>query len=58
MTGFTRFPPGGLSSISPKITVNMRFMDEGQLPNNELPTVSTCSHIIKIPEYETKEILP
>ncbi|EAY11487.1 hypothetical protein TVAG_248540 [Trichomonas vaginalis G3] len=57
MTGFTRFPPGGLSSISPKITVNMRFMDEGQLPNNELPTVSTCSHIIKIPEYETKEIM-
>lgn len=57
MTGLSRFPPGGLSSISPKITVSMRFLDDETEPKNELPTVSTCAHIIKIPEYQTKEVM-
>jgi len=55
LTGFSCLPYGGISSIQPRITILKR--ETTRAPDTELPTVSTCTHFLKLPLYSTKEIM-
>jgi E3 ubiquitin-protein ligase TRIP12 len=57
ITGCERLPVGGLSALTPKITVARRVSREGQAPDETLPTASTCTHYFKLPPYSSKRIL-
>ncbi|KAI4966376.1 hypothetical protein ZWY2020_041109 [Hordeum vulgare] len=48
-------PLFGLSSLDPKLTV-FRKQCDGNI-DNELPSVNTCRHFIKLPPYSSKEIM-
>jgi E3 ubiquitin-protein ligase TRIP12 len=57
ITGCERLPIGGLAALTPKITVARRISQEGQAPDETLPTASTCNHYFKLPSYSSKRIL-
>jgi E3 ubiquitin-protein ligase TRIP12 len=57
LTGTTRLPPGGITELSPKITVSMRFAEDGENPDENMPNGSARANVIKIPEYSSKEIM-
>ncbi|XP_044947062.1 E3 ubiquitin-protein ligase UPL4-like [Hordeum vulgare subsp. vulgare] len=54
-TGAPQLPLGGLASLDPKLTV-VRKQCDGNI-DNELPSVNTCRHFIKLPPYSSKEIM-
>ncbi|PNT71974.1 hypothetical protein BRADI_2g37870v3 [Brachypodium distachyon] len=54
-TGAPQLPLGGLASLDPKLTV-VRKKCDGNV-DNELPSVNTCRHFIKLPPYSSKEIM-
>ncbi|XP_044364636.1 E3 ubiquitin-protein ligase UPL4 [Triticum aestivum] len=54
-TGAPQLPLGGLASLDPKLTV-VRKQCDGNV-DNELPSVNTCRHFIKLPPYSSKEIM-
>ena len=49
-------PIGGLRGIEPKLSVVKKDI-QGRNPDFELPISSTCTHILKLPEYSSKAIL-
>lgn len=51
-TGCSSLPPGGLANLHPRLTVVKK--GEGDTP---LPSVNTCVHYLKLPEYSSKQIL-
>ncbi|KAJ8532872.1 hypothetical protein K7X08_015761 [Anisodus acutangulus] len=53
VTGAPRLPPGGLSSLSPKLTI-VRKTCSG-LVDEDLPSVMTCANYLKLPSYSSKE---
>jgi len=60
LTGAPHLPAGGLQQLQPRLTLvvqdaNATFEDSGSL--QDLPTVSTCTHSLKLPNYSTKELL-
>ncbi|KAF8666891.1 hypothetical protein HU200_053415 [Digitaria exilis] len=54
-TGAPQLPLGGLASLDPKLTV-VRKQCDGNI-DDELPSVNTCRHFIKLPSYSSKEIM-
>lgn len=50
-TGCSSLPPGGLANLHPRLTVVKK---EGE---QTLPSVNTCVHYLKLPEYESKEVM-
>ena len=57
ITGTPRLPPGGVKAINPKITISMRFFNDGEIPDNEDPIISGRSNVLKIPDYSSKDVL-
>ena len=56
-TGSSRLPIGGFKSLSPKLTVVKKHCEEGNDPDDYLPTVMTCQNYLKLPEYSNYDIL-
>ena len=56
-TGSSRLPIGGFKSLSPKLTVVKKHCEEGNSPDDYLPTVMTCQNYLKLPEYSSYNIL-
>ncbi|XP_052768700.1 E3 ubiquitin-protein ligase HECTD1-like isoform X1 [Mya arenaria] len=52
-TGCSSLPPGGLANLHPHLTV-VRKVDGD---DNSFPSVNTCVHYLKLPEYSSEEIL-
>nr|XP_014275679.1 E3 ubiquitin-protein ligase HECTD1 isoform X5 [Halyomorpha halys] len=52
-TGCSSLPPGGLANLVPRLTV-VRKVDAGE---GSYPSVNTCVHYLKLPDYPTEEIL-
>ncbi|KAG7213737.1 hypothetical protein KM043_002970 [Ampulex compressa] len=52
-TGCSALPPGGLCNLHPRLTV-VRKVDAG---SGGYPSVNTCVHYLKLPEYPTEETL-
>jgi E3 ubiquitin-protein ligase TRIP12 len=60
ITGSNRLPAGGFAALYPRMTLNRKQkITEGVVcdPDGELPTVNTCKHYVKMPEYSTYEVL-
>jgi len=57
ITGSPRLPVGGLQSISPRLTIAMRYVEGNEMTDSTLPTVMTCTNYLKIPAYSTKQIM-
>jgi len=56
LTGCPRLPVGGIKSLRPKLTIQLR-KNVSELPDNCLPSVNTCFLFLKLPEYSSEEIL-
>ncbi|XP_070495105.1 E3 ubiquitin-protein ligase Ufd4 isoform X2 [Chironomus tepperi] len=52
-TGCSNLPPGGFANLHPRLTV-VRKVDAG---SGSFPSVNTCVHYLKLPDYPTEEIL-
>ncbi|CAO1338887.1 unnamed protein product [Diamesa serratosioi] len=52
-TGCSSLPPGGLANLHPRLTV-VRKVDAG---SGSFPSVNTCVHYLKLPDYPTEDIL-
>ncbi|KAG5675368.1 hypothetical protein PVAND_005277 [Polypedilum vanderplanki] len=52
-TGCSNLPPGGFANLHPRLTV-VRKVDAG---SGSYPSVNTCVHYLKLPDYPTEEIL-
>uniref|UniRef100_A0A6P4FNM6 E3 ubiquitin-protein ligase n=1 Tax=Drosophila rhopaloa TaxID=1041015 RepID=A0A6P4FNM6_DRORH len=52
-TGCSSLPPGGLANLHPRLTV-VRKVDAGV---GSYPSVNTCVHYLKLPDYPTEEIM-
>ena len=53
VTGSSSLPPGGLANLHPRLTVVRKvYTDE-----HAMPSVNTCAHYLKIPEYPTEKML-
>uniref|UniRef100_A0A1L8DSR6 E3 ubiquitin-protein ligase n=2 Tax=Nyssomyia neivai TaxID=330878 RepID=A0A1L8DSR6_9DIPT len=52
-TGCSSLPPGGLANLLPRLTI-VRKVDAGE---GSYPSVNTCVHYLKLPDYPTEEIL-
>ncbi|EDW86666.2 uncharacterized protein Dwil_GK23521 [Drosophila willistoni] len=53
ITGCSSLPPGGFANLHPRLTV-VRKVDAGE---GSYPSVNTCVHYLKLPDYPTEEIL-
>ena len=53
-TGCSSLPPGGLANLNPRLTVVRK---EGEGGDSCLPSVNTCVHYLKLPEYSSKQVL-
>ena len=53
VTGSERLPVGGLSMLTPKLTIAKKV----GCGDNSLPSVMTCTNYFKLPPYETREEL-
>ncbi|KAI5744744.1 hypothetical protein M8J76_004851 [Diaphorina citri] len=52
-TGCSSLPPGGLANLHPRLTI-VRKVDAGE---GSYPSVNTCVHYLKLPEYSNEETL-
>ena len=52
-TGCSSLPPGGIANLHPHLTV-VKKESEG---DGSYPSVNTCVHYLKLPEYSSEEIL-
>ncbi|CAJ0937554.1 unnamed protein product, partial [Mesorhabditis belari] len=52
-TGCSSLPPGGLANLHPRLTI-VRKVESG---DGSYPSVNTCVHYLKLPEYSSSEIL-
>lgn len=52
-TGCSSLPPGGLANLHPRLTI-VRKVDGD---DKSFPSVNTCVHYLKLPEYSSEEIL-
>lgn len=55
-TGCSSLPPGGLSNLHPRLTI-VRKVDAGEGIIQGYPSVNTCVHYLKLPDYPTEEML-
>lgn len=55
-TGCSSLPPGGLANLHPRLTI-VRKVDAGEGIIQGYPSVNTCVHYLKLPDYPTEEML-
>ena len=53
VTGCSSLPPGGLANLHPRLTVVKKVADNDHV----YPSVNTCVHYLKLPEYSSEEVL-
>lgn len=56
VTGSPKLPVGGFKNLTPKLTIVRKDM-QMESPDDYLPTVSSCFHYLKLPDYSSKEIM-
>ncbi|OQR97560.1 HECT E3 ubiquitin ligase, partial [Thraustotheca clavata] len=58
VTGSHRLPLGGLSKLDPTLTV-VKKLSPDELSNDDdmLPSASTCTNYLKLPDYTSKELM-
>lgn len=56
-TGSSRLPAGGLAALEPPLTVVKKYVDEGESPDCFLPSASTCTNYLKLPDYSCSSVL-
>ena len=60
-TGCPSLPPGGLANLHPRLTVVRKSAEgdgvDGGRMDATYPSVNTCHHYVKLPEYSSKAIL-
>ena len=54
ITGSSSLPPGGLGNLFPRLTVVKKI---STTENEGYPSVNTCVHFLKLPEYSSEQIL-
>ncbi|KAJ1628588.1 hypothetical protein T492DRAFT_874926 [Pavlovales sp. CCMP2436] len=54
-TGCPHLPPTGLAALNPMLSVSLKHCPDGA--ESELPSASTCFHVLKMPAYTSKEAL-
>lgn len=52
-TGCSSLPPGGLANLYPRLTI-VKKTDSN---DNTYPSVNTCVHYLKLPEYSSEAVL-
>jgi len=52
-TGCSALPPGGLANLYPRLTI----VKKADSTDNTYPSVNTCVHYLKLPEYSSEEVL-
>ncbi|CAI5733495.1 unnamed protein product [Hyaloperonospora brassicae] len=62
VTGANRLPLGGLRNLEPKLTVVRKLVqtsDGSRAEANDavLPSASTCTNYLKLPDYSTREVM-
>ena len=58
LTGSKRLPKGGFGSLEQQVSINMVATHTLRcLPDEKCPSVNTCLHYVKFPEYSSFEIL-
>ena len=55
-TGCSSLPPGGLANLHPRLTV-VRKVDAGSQTDGSYPSVNTCVHYLKLPDYSSVDVL-
>jgi len=56
--GTTALPPGGMINLKPNLQVGRKRSENPQQDNNLVfPSINTCSHYLKLPAYDKKEVL-
>ena len=55
-TGCPTLPPGGLANLHPRLTV-VRKAAEGPGADGSYPSVNTCLHYVKMPEYSAHDVM-
>ena len=53
VTGCSSLPPGGLANLHPRLTVVRKEAHTSFV----YPSVNTCVHYLKLPEYPSEEVL-
>jgi E3 ubiquitin-protein ligase HECTD1 len=53
ITGCSSLPPGGLANLRPGLSVARKV----EADDNSYPSVNTCYHYLKLPDYSNEEIL-
>ena len=53
VTGCSSLPPGGLANLHPRLTVVRKEVEN----IHAFPSVNTCVHYLKLPEYPSEELL-
>ncbi|CAF0873085.1 unnamed protein product [Rotaria sordida] len=53
ITGCSSLPPGGLANLRPRLAVARKV----EADDNSYPSVNTCYHYLKLPDYSNQEIL-
>ena len=57
-TGSRRLPLGGFAALEPRMSLNCKKpVRSDQTPDMILPSVSSCQHYVKMPEYSSYAIL-
>jgi E3 ubiquitin-protein ligase TRIP12 len=53
-TGSPKLPIGGFKELNPRLTIVRKTVAN---PDECLPSVMTCAHYLKVPEYSSAEML-
>lgn len=56
-TGCPTLPPGGLASLQPRLSVVRKTTTAEENPDAGYPSVNTCVHYLKLPEYSSPDLL-
>ena len=61
-TGCSSLPPGGLANLQPRLTIVRKIgsSDAGATAHgvdSSFPSVNTCVHYLKLPDYSTQQIM-
>eukprot|EP01103_Thecamoeba_quadrilineata_P015346 TRINITY_DN481_c1_g1_i1.p1 TRINITY_DN481_c1_g1~~TRINITY_DN481_c1_g1_i1.p1 ORF type:complete len:1638 (-),score=371.48 TRINITY_DN481_c1_g1_i1:6-4919(-) len=54
VTGSPRLPIGGFKNLNPKFTIVRK---DQHSPDDFLPSVSSCFHFLKLPDYSSKQVM-
>ncbi|KAJ3277151.1 Ubiquitin fusion degradation protein 4 [Terramyces sp. JEL0728] len=57
ITGSPNLPLGGLKKLNPTLTIVCKTVMKSENPDLILPSVMTCAHYLKVPEYGNASIM-